>query len=47
MGILANPYARSPMMPLDGPQKRELAAALDIMRVNLPKLERAGEGATA
>jgi 4-hydroxy-tetrahydrodipicolinate synthase len=39
MGILSSPYARSPMMPLDEPRKRELSAALEIMGVEMPRLE--------
>jgi dihydrodipicolinate synthase/N-acetylneuraminate lyase len=36
MGIIASPYARSPMMPLDEPRKEELRAALEITGVELP-----------
>jgi dihydrodipicolinate synthase/N-acetylneuraminate lyase len=35
MGIIANPQARGPMMPLDEPRKEELRAALEYMGVPL------------
>jgi 4-hydroxy-tetrahydrodipicolinate synthase len=37
MGIIASPYARGPMMPLDEARKEELLAALRIMAVPLPR----------
>jgi dihydrodipicolinate synthase/N-acetylneuraminate lyase len=35
MGIIASPFARSPMMPLDEARQEELLAALEIMEVEL------------
>ena len=37
MGIIASPYTRSPMMPLDEPRKQELLAAL--LRMGVPMLQ--------
>ncbi len=44
MGIIASPYTRGPMMPLDEARKRELLAALQIMGVPLAE-DRAGAAA--
>ncbi|MFN7992402.1 MAG: dihydrodipicolinate synthase family protein [Bryobacteraceae bacterium] len=37
MGIIATPFTRSPMMPLDEARKQELQAALEMMGVPLPE----------
>jgi len=39
MGIIGSPHTRSPMMPLDEARKEELRAALEIMRVVLPRCD--------
>jgi 4-hydroxy-tetrahydrodipicolinate synthase len=36
MGIIESPYARGPMMPLDGPRKEELRAAIERIGVAMP-----------
>ncbi len=47
MGIIADPHARPPMMPLDEPRKRELRAALEIMGVAMPRPVEAGNSEAA
>jgi len=38
MGIIASPYARSPMMPLDEARKEELLAALEMIEAPLARV---------
>jgi 4-hydroxy-tetrahydrodipicolinate synthase len=35
MGIIASPFTRRPMMPLDAPRQEELRGALEMMAVNM------------